>query len=99
MGLWIIILNLFFFYPANAVPVCSASDSSKLPMGIWRAEIIRPDGNRIAFNFQTRQIAGKIIIHIINGAERLLVDNIRQRGDSLFIDMPFFDSHFAHRIS
>ncbi|HEY8734559.1 MAG TPA: TlpA disulfide reductase family protein [Puia sp.] len=99
VGLWIIVLNLFFFYPANAVPVCSASDSSKLPMGIWRAEIIRPDGNRIAFNFQTRQIAGKIIIHIINGAERLLVDNIRQRGDSLFIDMPFFDSHFALRIS
>ena len=28
----------------------------------------------------------------------MLVDNIRQSGDSLFIDMPFFDSHFALRI-
>ena len=27
-----------------------------------------------------------------------MVDNIRQRGDSLFIDMPFFDSHFSLRI-
>ena len=34
-------------------------------------------------------------MYVINGAERLLVDNIRQQGDSLFIDMPFFDSHFA----
>src|SRR4029077_16795661 len=34
----------------------------------------------------------------INGSERLRVDNIRQTGDSLFIEMPFFDSHFALRI-
>ena len=35
---------------------------------------------------------------MINGYERLLVDNIRHAGDSLFIEMPFFDSHFALRI-
>ena len=37
-------------------------------------------------------------MYVINGAERLLVDNIRQQGDSLFIEMPFFDSYFELRI-
>lgn len=67
-------------------------------MGIWRADIIRQDGQLIPFTFQTKEVMGKIVIYIINGAERLLVDNIKQEGDSLFITMPFFDSYFALRI-
>ncbi len=35
---------------------------------------------------------------MINGAERLLVDNVRLQGDSVYINMPFFDSRFAARI-
>ena len=37
-------------------------------------------------------------MYVINGAERLLVDNIRLQDDSIFIEMPFFDSRFALRI-
>lgn len=89
-----------FFLPlfAKALPINAGSENNKLSMGIWRGEIIRPDGKPIAFNFQTKQVAGKTVIYVINGTERLLVDNIRQQGDSLFIKMPFFDSHFALRI-
>ncbi len=54
--------------------------------------------NTIPFNFQVKESEGKIIIYVINGYERLLVDNIRRQGDSFFIEMPFFDSHFALRI-
>jgi len=67
-------------------------------LGICRGEIILLDGHSIVFNFQTRIISGKLVLHVINGTERLLVDNIRQQDDSLFIDMPFFVSHFALRI-
>jgi thiol-disulfide isomerase/thioredoxin len=67
-------------------------------MGIWRGEINRADGHPIVFNFLTKEVAGRIVIYVINGTERLLVDNIRLRGDSLFIDMPFFDSHFLLRV-
>ena len=91
-------------FPLNPNPVCGAkeikntSDTNNIPLGIWRGEILRTDGHPIIFSFQTRIVAGRLIIHVINGTERLLVDNIRQQGDSLFIDMPFFDSHFSLRI-
>jgi len=77
-------------FPVIKIPVIST--------GIWRGELMRNDGHPIVFNFEIRERSGKIIIFILNGAERLLVDNIRQLGDSLWIDMPFFDSHFSIRI-
>jgi thiol-disulfide isomerase/thioredoxin len=93
---------IFIFFSSPFFTKAATSDTSsagsKLSIGIWRGEILREDGNTIPFIFQTKEIAGKIIIYVINGAERLLVDNIRQQGDSLFIEMPFFDSHFALRM-
>jgi len=93
-----IITNFFLFSLAKAIPTDATADSIRLSMGNWRGEIIRADGHPIVFIFQTRELSGRIIIHVINGTERLLVDNIRQQGDSLFIDMPFFDSHFSLHI-
>jgi thiol-disulfide isomerase/thioredoxin len=90
------ILCFPFFTKAGLSDTSSAGN--KLSIGIWRGEILRDDGHTIPFNFQTKEIAGKIIIYVINGAERILVDNIRQQNDSLFIEMPFFDSHFDLRI-
>jgi hypothetical protein len=89
----------FFLSPVvKATPVNPGQYSNKISMGVWRGEINRPDGHSIVFIFQTREFSGKIIIHVVNGTERLLVDNIRFQGDSLFIDMPFFDSHFLLHI-
>ena len=97
--LFFLISDLFLFFFATAAPFHAGNDSSTYSLGIWRAEILRRDGHPVVFNFQTKEIAGRKIIYIINGSERLLVDNIVQHGDSLFIDMPFFDSHFALRIA
>jgi thiol-disulfide isomerase/thioredoxin len=69
-----------------------------LSIGIWRGEIMRPDGKPIVFNFQTKRRAGKIIIYVINGNERLLVNDVRENADSLYIHMPFYDSYFALRL-
>lgn len=93
------ILAILFSTPVKALP--STFDSANtLSIGIWRGVITRPDGHEIAFTFETKQIKGKLIIDIVNGSERLLVDSIRQTGDSLYITMPFFDSHFSlHVIS
>jgi thiol-disulfide isomerase/thioredoxin len=100
----------WFFFVFNIVSILSGaplakaailhnpSKNNKLSIGTWRGVIRRKDGHTIPFNFQTKEISGKIIIYVINGAERLLVDQIRQKNDSLFIDMPFFDSRFALRI-
>src|ERR1700749_3064143 len=66
---------------------------SGLSIGSWRGEIVRADGNSIVFNFITQLRSGKIVIYIINGAERLEVNEVSEKGDSVFIRMPFFDSY------
>jgi thiol-disulfide isomerase/thioredoxin len=70
-----------------------------LPNGIWRATIQRNDGHKIVFNFLSKDSAGKKIIYVINGKEHLLVDSIEIRADSVFIQMPFFQSGFKARIT
>jgi peroxiredoxin len=74
-----------------------AEDNKKavLKTGIWKAVIQRTDGQQIVFNFEVKPVNGKTVLYVLNATERLLVDDIRQQGDSIWITMPFFDAHFA----
>src|SRR5689334_9144844 len=63
-----------------------------LPNGQWRAVLERKDGHSIVFNFESKDSAGKKILYIRNAAERLLVDDISYKGDSVLIRLPFFES-------
>lgn len=65
-----------------------------LETGIWRGEIIRTDGAVVPFNFEVKKEAGKTVLYIINGAERLMVDDLVFRNDSAIIRLPFFQSWF-----
>ncbi|MFL5747651.1 MAG: peroxiredoxin family protein, partial [Niastella sp.] len=69
-----------------------------LRSGTWRAVLQRPDGQQIIFNFATVVEKNKQLLYVINGSERLLVDSVKREGDSLWIDMPFFASHFTARV-
>ncbi len=82
------LITLFFIFSVGA----SAQQHSGLQDGQWRAVLERKDGNDIAFNFEVKDSAGKKILYIRNAAERLLVDDIVARQDSVFITLPFFDS-------
>jgi thiol-disulfide isomerase/thioredoxin len=66
--------------------------------GKWRGYIMREDGHQIPFKFDIIKSGRKLIIYIDNDTERLLVDNVLQEGDSVFIKMPFFDSRFDLRV-
>ncbi len=66
----------------------------QLATGPWQAHLLREDGGDIVFNFELLDSAGKKSIHMLNAGERMLVDEVRQEGDSVFIRMPFFDSEF-----
>jgi len=69
-----------------------------LKPGTWRAVLQRPDGQQIVFNFETQFVKGKQLLYVLNAGERLLVDNIRRKNDSLWIQMPFFASGFAAKV-
>lgn len=68
--------------------------SHNLKPGIWRAALITESGTEIPFNFQLTDSASKFHIQIINGENRLSVDEIELKDDSVFIKLPFFDSEF-----
>jgi thiol-disulfide isomerase/thioredoxin len=71
----------------------------QLKTGPWKAALLREDGHEIVFNFDlSYPKPGKPLIHIINADERLEVNQVIQNKDSLFIEMPFFESSFYCRI-
>ncbi|MFT3701607.1 MAG: TlpA disulfide reductase family protein [Agriterribacter sp.] len=72
----------------------NAQQHQSLPPGMWRGVLQRSDGKEIAFNFESKEQAGKTKIYVLNAAERLAVDDIRYEGDSIIIKLPFFDSQF-----
>jgi thiol-disulfide isomerase/thioredoxin len=86
-----------FFVVALLSIHCSANPVN-LKNGYWRATIQRPDGQQVVFNFETKDSLGKKIIYVINGKEHLLVDSIETRDDSVFIQMPFYESGLRARI-
>lgn len=77
---------------------CTADQSSSLKNGIWRAELERDDGQDIAYNFIVKDSADQKVIDIFNAEESLRVDSIVYKKDSIFIEMPFFGSHFKAKI-
>ncbi len=83
----------------SAISIHWMEKKPALKPGRWRAAINRPDGQQIVFNFETKDKAGKPVLYIINGSERLLVDSIGFSGDSLFIQMPFFESGFRVKLN
>ncbi len=75
----LLIAGLFAFTGATqAAPVKNA----ELKPGTWKGVIQRPDGEQIVFNFEVKPVNGKKVLYVLNASERLLVDDIRQQGDS-----------------
>lgn len=72
---------------------------SKLTTGIWRGTLQTASGSEMPFNFEVNNIAGKQQLAIINGTERFKVTNVKQKGDSVFIHMPLFNSEFKLKYS
>ena len=82
----------------SALTVSGKENGSPIKRGIWLAQILRTDSNTINFNFVSSVNKGKISLTILNADEKLLVDDIRQVKDSLYIKLPFFSASLVARI-
>lgn len=71
---------------------------SNLSVGTWRA-VIQAQGQEIPFNFEVSKKDGKQLINIINGKERLSVDEIVFFKDSVKIPLHIFDAQIVAKIS
>lgn len=76
----------------TTISSCKSSDVANLKNGIWRATLKTASGVEIPFNFEMADSAGNKYLDILNGKERLRVNEISQEGDSIRIQMPLFDS-------
>jgi thiol-disulfide isomerase/thioredoxin len=85
--------NLLFTFLV-LITINASFAQSKLKTGIWRGVLSSPSGNNLPFNFDVTGVNGKQQIAIHNGTERFKVTDIRQKGDSVFIRMPLFNSEF-----
>lgn len=70
-----------------------------LQKGWYKVTIQRPDAAEIIFNAELVQKSNQSLLYIRNGAEKLVVDDIQVKGDSVLIDMPFFESSFKLKIN
>lgn len=85
----ILIFLLFFIYSGTLL-------SKKLTEGVYRGVLLINSEKRleIPFNFEVKYKGKKPQIIIKNADERILVDEIIIKGDSVNFKMPFFDTEF-----
>ncbi|PXV65420.1 peroxiredoxin [Dysgonomonas alginatilytica] len=74
-------------------------ETQKLKDGKWHAEFSAKDGN-IPFSFEVEKGSSDslAIVTLINGAERVPLDGITYRGDSVFIPIKAYDTELKGQI-
>jgi thiol-disulfide isomerase/thioredoxin len=72
--------------------------NAQMKTGFYRAAIQRADNVAIIFNAEAVTEKGKTVLYIRNDKERLRVDHVVSKDDSVFIDMPFFESSFKLKL-
>lgn len=81
---------LFSFYSFFITPGVAPAG---IQAGMWRG-VLTTNGGELPFNFETKYVGGKLELEIINGEERIKVDEISMADDSIIIRLPVFDAEF-----
>ncbi|MDO8991841.1 MAG: TlpA disulfide reductase family protein, partial [Daejeonella sp.] len=87
-----------FLFLLSSLYACQGNSDNQLDKGIWRATLKTSSGAEIPFNFEVIDSAGKKFLDVINGDERFRVNEISTVSDSIFIQMPLFDSEIRAKI-
>ena len=85
-------LNIVTVFLILAVASSCKPSNPEMNGGIWRATLKTSSAAEIPFNFELVDSSGTKYMIIINGEERLRVDEVSFSSDSVFIKMPLFDS-------
>ena len=83
-----------FFFIAFIFFSLFASAQSTIRQGIWHAEFKLNDTTTLPFQFEVKGT----LIEVMNAEERITVTEIKTSGDSVFIQMPVFDTEIRCRI-
>ncbi len=83
---------LFFIWLLPAV--FADAQSEKQLNNNWRIVLERQDGKQVVFQIQQQREEGKMVLDVINGAEKIRITDVKEIGDSLFFAMPTFEASF-----
>lgn len=67
---------------------------SSLKSGIWRGLLKLNDTTDLPFNFEVRNSSEGLLFDIMNVDEHIKITEIQIKGDSVFIQLPVFNSEF-----
>ncbi|WP_299754520.1 TlpA disulfide reductase family protein [uncultured Pontibacter sp.] len=89
-----------FLFLALLVTSCTSmtSTDNTIKAGSWRVALQHADGKEIPFIMEAEEQDGKTILYLINGEERILVDDIKQEGDSVKIGLHIFDADLIAKV-
>ena len=89
---------LMLVFPACQTDTEQETTDSQLQSGTWRATI-ELQGQQLPFTFEvTPEDSSRYEVYLVNGEERLLIDDVKVSGDSLLMPMSFFDTQIEARI-
>ncbi|MCX2740215.1 peroxiredoxin family protein [Pontibacter anaerobius] len=74
------------------------STDNTIKPGNWRVALQHAEGKEITFIMEAEEKNGKTVLHLVNGEERILVDDIQQEGDSIKIGLHIFDADLIAKI-
>lgn len=66
------------------------------PFGTWRA-LLDLNGEELPFNFEMQKLNYEYVLHVINGTERIRIEVIPLKADSILIKFPIYDSEIKGR--
>ncbi len=69
----------------------------KLAIGIWRAFLVTP-GGELPFVMEISKNDSAYVFHIANGPEKMLLDEVRMEGDSVFVRFPIYESELRLKV-
>ncbi|WP_266206298.1 peroxiredoxin family protein [Pontibacter kalidii] len=74
------------------------STNNTIKAGSWRVALQHAGGKEIPFIMEAVEKGGKTILFLVNGEERILVDDIRQEGGSVKIGLHIFDADLIAKV-
>lgn len=90
-------MRILSFLALIALFSTCSSHSSELKPGIWRG-VIELQGQQLPFNFEVMKSDAGYQVNLINASEKILLDEIRETGDSIVMVLHIFDADLRVKV-